>query len=109
MVAQFPQVPPVTAAELIKALWQFPQQWRLIPVNSKKAPYQKEWEKGKLDRSAIEADIKSGRARGFGLLTGPKSGGILAIDADGPAAHELLAKQGELPPTVAFTISLLLS
>ena len=89
--------------ELIKALASLPQEWVLTPVKENKRPYQDGWQNKKLDRKRIESELKSGKAKGYGLLTGLPSGGILAIDADGPAAHELLASYGELPPTVAFT------
>ncbi|MGL4621506.1 MAG: bifunctional DNA primase/polymerase, partial [Chroococcidiopsis sp.] len=88
---------------LIGALQQLPQQWQLTPVGSNKAPYRTAWQSEKLDRQAIAKEIKSGKAKGYGLLTGPVSGGLLAVDADGLAAHELLARYGELPPTVAFS------
>ncbi|MEZ2341508.1 AAA family ATPase [Microcoleus sp.] len=97
------QLNQIRKTELIKALSSLPPQWQLTPVGSNKAPYRKAWQSETLERSAIATEIKSGRAKGYGLLTGTKCGGILAIDADGEAAHELLARHGELPPTVAFT------
>jgi Bifunctional DNA primase/polymerase, N-terminal/AAA domain/Primase C terminal 1 (PriCT-1) len=93
----------IRKTELITALSSLPPQWQLTPVGSNKAPYRKAWQSETLERSAIATEIKSDRAKGYGLLTGTKCGGILAIDADGEAAHELLARHGELPPTVAFT------
>ncbi|MBD1882419.1 DUF3987 domain-containing protein [Microcoleus vaginatus] len=99
MVAQFSG----HTTELIKALALLPQEWVLTPVNGEKKSYLKDWQNKKLNRKTIESELKSGRAKGYGLLTGEKSGGILAIDADGPAAHELLARHGKLPQTVAFT------
>ena len=99
MVAEFSG----RSTELIKALASLPQIWQLTPVNGDKRPYKGDWQKKGLDRKTIESELKSGKAKGYGLLTGEKSGGVLAIDADGPAAHELLASYGELPPTVAFT------
>jgi Bifunctional DNA primase/polymerase, N-terminal/AAA domain/Primase C terminal 1 (PriCT-1) len=97
------QLNQIRKTELITALSSLPPQWQLTPVGSNKAPYRKAWQSETLERSAIATEIKSGRAKGYGLLTGTKCGGILAIDADGEAAHELLARHGELPPTVAFT------
>ena len=100
MVANFN---PDRTAELLKALAALPQDWALTPVLDNKRPYKEDWQKQGLDRVEIEKELKSGRAKGYGLLTGSLSGGLLAIDADGPAAHELLASFGELPATVAFT------
>ena len=97
------QLNQIRKTELITALGSLPPQWQLTPVGSNKAPYRKAWQSETLERSAIATEIKSGRAKGYGLLTGTKCGGILAVDADGEAAHELLARHGELPPTVAFT------
>ncbi len=99
MVAEFSG----RSTELIKALDSLPEVWQLTPVNGNKRPYQGDWQKKGIDRKALEKELKSNRAKGYGLLTGEKSGGILAIDADGPAAQQLLAKHGELPATVAFT------
>src|SRR4028119_396255 len=99
MVAEFSG----RSTELIKSLDSLPSIWQLTPVDGNKRPYQKDWQKKGIDRKTLERELKSGNAKGYGLLTGEKSGGILAIDADGPAAHELLAKHGEVPATVAFT------
>lgn len=106
MVAQVSQSFHLSAArkdELIQALQKFPGEWKLTPVGGNKAPYRRNWQNEKLERREIAAEIKSNRAKGYGLLTGQVSGGILAIDADGEDAHALLAKYGELPRTVAFT------
>ncbi|BBD57189.1 hypothetical protein NIES204_45250 (plasmid) [Planktothrix agardhii NIES-204] len=87
--------------DLIEALNKLPDNLALTPV-SNKAPKIKNWQKG-VDREIIIKEIQSGRANGFGLITGELSGYVLAIDCDGPTAHELAEKLGGLPYTVSFT------
>jgi hypothetical protein len=86
---------------LIDTLNKLPINWTLTPVFNK-APKIKNWQKG-VDREIIIKEIQSGRANGFGLITGLLSGCILAIDCDGPTAHELAERYGGLPKTVSFT------
>ena len=102
MVANFN---PDRTAEIIKALATIPQDWSLTPVWEKR-PTESEWEKQGLDRKIIERKLKSRKATGFGLLLGEKSGGLLAVDVDGPAAQEWLNQYGELPQTVRYTSGL---
>ncbi|MEB3887427.1 bifunctional DNA primase/polymerase, partial [Lyngbya sp. CCY1209] len=62
------------------------------------------WQQEKpCDRATIIEDIKTGKARGYGLRTGQISDGIVAVDCDGEAAHELAKSLGGLPATVSFT------
>jgi hypothetical protein len=93
--------------QLIKGLDSIPLEWALTPVNGKKQPYRKNWQtENPLSREQIIEEIKSGQAKGYGLRTGRTSGGIVAIDADGHAAHEkILELSGgvSMPETVAFT------
>lgn len=86
---------------LINALNSLPDNLALTPVFNK-APKIKNWQNG-IDREIIIKEIESGRANGIGLITGNLSGHILAIDCDGPTAHELAEKLGGLPKTVSFT------
>ena len=86
---------------LINALNSLPDNLTLTPVFNK-MPKIKNWQKG-VSRENIIKEIQSGRANGFGLITGILSGHILAIDCDGPTAHELAEKLGGLPKTVSFT------
>lgn len=86
---------------LIDALNKLPDNLALTPV-SNKAPKIKDWQKG-VDREIIIKEIQSGRANGIGLITGALSDCILAIDCDGPTAHELAERLGGLPKTVSFT------
>jgi len=93
-------------ANLIAELDIIPQEWQLIPVDGNKSPeLWKGWRNG-FDRDFIKKEIKSGRAKGFGLLTGTVSGGILAIDCDGEAAHKLAEKMGGIPHTVCWSSGL---
>jgi hypothetical protein len=93
--------------QLIKGLDSIPLEWALTPVNGKKQPYRKNWQtENPLSREQIIEEIKSGQAKGYGLRTGRISGGIVAIDADGHAAHDKINElSGGVPrlETVAFT------
>jgi Bifunctional DNA primase/polymerase, N-terminal/Protein of unknown function (DUF3987) len=88
---------------LLDALDKIPASWSLTPVTGNKKPYLKNWPSQPAKREQISADIRSGKAKGFALICGELSSGLLAVDADGEAAHELLKKLGGLPETVAFT------
>jgi Protein of unknown function (DUF3987)/Bifunctional DNA primase/polymerase, N-terminal len=92
-----------TSTELTTTLNALPQEWALTPVNQKKA-YFAGWQQTGLSRESIEQEITSGKADGFGILTGELSGGLIAIDCDGYEPHarfkEILG--GEIPETVTF-------
>jgi uncharacterized membrane protein YgcG len=92
---------------LIAQLKTLPSEWALTPVYGDKRPYRQDWQKERpLAKELLERDIRNGKARGYGLRTGTVSGGIVAVDADGLAAHEkILELSGGvvLPETVAFT------
>ncbi|NEP56812.1 MAG: DUF3987 domain-containing protein [Symploca sp. SIO2G7] len=110
--------------KLLAALSNFPEIWALTPVDGKKAPYRPDWQNEEpLTRLTLVEAVKNGEKitytkkdgktyttrrypKGFGLRTGVISGGIVAIDADGHAAHEkILELNGgkPLPDTVSFT------
>ncbi|MBD6619705.1 DUF3987 domain-containing protein [Komarekiella sp. 'clone 1'] len=90
--------------KLLTGLEVLPQEWALTPVNGNKQPYRENWQNEQpITREKLIAMIKSGLPQGYGLRTGKWSVGILAIDADGQAAHEKLNQLGGLPKTVAFT------
>jgi hypothetical protein len=64
----------------------FPEDWALIPVAGKDT-YVKEWPSKKRSRVDAEALYQTdSRYRGFGVVTGELSGGLLAVDIDGPKA-----------------------
>jgi uncharacterized membrane protein YgcG len=92
---------------LLAELDKLPSEWALTPVYGDKRPYRQNWQNERpLTKELMARDIKNGKAKGFGLRTGTVSGGIVAVDADGPAAHEkILELSGGvlLPETVAFT------
>lgn len=92
-----------SSTELITALKALPQSWAMTPVNQKKA-YSAGWQKHGLSKESIEHEITTGRADGFGILTGELSGGLIAIDCDGHQPHarfkEILG--GDIPETVSF-------
>lgn len=88
--------------DLQSSLLDLPAHWMLTAVNGKKAPYQEHWTLGRT-REDIKKEIEQGRAKGYGLLTGRNSGGVVAIDCDGYAAHDLAHQLGGLPETISFT------
>ena len=83
-------------------LSKIPYPWSLVPVVGKQ-PYEKNWVKKQCDRSAILAELETGKATGVGLKLG---NGLLAVDIDGESAAKLLLKlsgQNTLPVTTAWT------
>jgi uncharacterized protein (DUF927 family) len=90
---------------LVTTLSALPEAWILTPVNGKKAPYTNDWQKISVTREAIASDIRNGKAQGFGIITGERSGGIMAVDCDGHVPHALFKEilGGDIPQTVAFT------
>ena len=64
----------------------FPEAWRYTPVAGKK-PRLKGWDKDTLDKQqCIEAYISERAFNGIGVVTGEQSGGVIALDIDGPEA-----------------------
>jgi hypothetical protein len=115
MVANF-DVKTAIASRLVDGLNLIPSNWVLTPVLGDKRPYRVDWQNETLlTRKKLIAVIQQGDTitrngnptktypQGYGLRTGQVSGGILAIDADGPAAQDKLTQLGELPHTVSFT------
>jgi Bifunctional DNA primase/polymerase, N-terminal/Ankyrin repeats (3 copies) len=92
---------PSLARKCRSVLADLPTGWALTPVKRKR-PYRARWsEEPPIERESLAEEIELGHATGVGLRTGPVSGGILALDEDGPGALELLADEpGELPRTL---------
>jgi hypothetical protein len=117
MVAQFANTSNDFTPQLLLGLKLIPADWALTPVLGNKNPYRTDWHKETpISRQQLAGLIqggdtvisKDGKQRkcypqGYGLRTGKWSGGILAIDADGNAAHTLLNQLGGLPKTISFT------
>ena len=83
-------------------LSKIPDPWPLVSVVGKR-PYKKNWVNKECDRSAILAELETGKATGVGLKLG---NGLLAVDIDGESAAKLLFKlsgQNTLPLTTAWT------
>ena len=106
MVANFTGSSNISA--LIAAINNFPQEWALTPCVGKKNLWPN-WNNAKLDRARLIEAIRSQtnhegkpcKWTGVSLVSGPLSGGIMAIDYDGPLALQkyLDLSAGELPPT----------
>jgi len=92
---------------LMEGLRLIPQNWALTPLLGNKAPYRTGWQyESPLSQKQIIAEIESGQAQGYGIRTGTVSGGIVAMDFDGPSAMQkaLELSGGELLlDTVTFT------
>jgi hypothetical protein len=66
----------------------YPDWWCFVPVAGK-ATYLREWAEKPLPREKLLGEYKSKVAyRGLGVVTGEFSGGLIAIDIDGPDADE---------------------
>jgi hypothetical protein len=64
----------------------FPDWWTFVPVAGK-ATFVKEWSTKPLSRDLCEQAYKANSGyHGLGVVTGEFSGGLLALDIDGPAA-----------------------
>ncbi|MEG4273815.1 MULTISPECIES: DUF3987 domain-containing protein [unclassified Microcoleus] len=93
---------------LIEAISQMPAEWALTLCIGKQN-FWKDWNKAKLDRQQLIAAIRSqtnaeGKKctwTGVSLVTGSLSGGIMAVDFDGPLALEKYRELsgGSLYPT----------
>ncbi|MBD2616257.1 DUF3987 domain-containing protein [Nostoc punctiforme FACHB-252] len=116
MVAQFFTTSDFDKAQLLSGLKLIPLDWALTPVLGNKNPYRADWNYAvPMSRRQLIAVIENGDTasgknglftvypQGYGLRTGKWSNGILALDADGEAAHEKLNQLGGLPKTVSFT------
>ncbi|WP_414546404.1 DUF3987 domain-containing protein [Nostoc sp. CCY0012] len=117
MVAQFVNTSNDFIPQLLSGLKLIPPNWALTPVLGNKNPYRADWNQAvPMSRRQLIAIIEGGDTvtgkdskfykiypQGYGLRTGKWSGGILALDADGAAAQNLLNQMGELPKTVSFT------
>jgi len=92
---------------LITAINNFPQEWALTLCVGKRNLWPN-WNKAKLDRDRLLTAIRSqtnheGKKTawtGVSIVTGPLSGGIMAIDFDGPAAWKkyLELSDNQAPP-----------
>ncbi len=109
---------PKTLPNWESELSKFPINWALTPVKEKR-PLRPDWQHENplardilLDLLENGQTLKSSQGKpwhchwtGIGLRLGTISGGLLAIDADGPLAEAKLQElsQGHLPPTVSWT------
>jgi len=92
---------------LIDAINKFPQEWALIPCVGKKNLWP-QWNHKRLDRAQLIEAIRSQKNHegkkiawtGVSIVTGPLSGGIMAIDFDGSLAWKkyLELSGNEYPP-----------
>jgi hypothetical protein len=90
------------ANECRSVLGDLPAGWVLTPVKGK-SPYRPRWaEEPPVERELVGEEIACGHASGFAVRTGPVSGGIFAVDEDGPDSLALLpGAPGAMPPAVS--------
>lgn len=69
----------------------FPSWWRVTPTKGK-ATYVSGWPDNPLEREIAVRTYLEKSCDGFGVVTGELSGGLLAIDIDGPQADERYKK-----------------
>lgn len=68
----------------------FPKEWRTIPLKGK-APCTRGWQKSELNKKqCAELYHQTRGTTGLGVLTGELSGGLIALDIDGPEADARL-------------------
>ncbi len=65
--------------------------WRYTPVKGK-APFQDKWQKNVFEYDAVQQAMRRLDATGYGIVLGEVSGGVVAIDFDGPAAIDYFTK-----------------
>ncbi|MBW4460577.1 MAG: bifunctional DNA primase/polymerase [Nodosilinea sp. WJT8-NPBG4] len=101
---------------LISGLSIIPADWALTPVIDK-APMRSGWQtEAPIDRNRLTESLmygdelpssKGGKWKawwnGYGIRTGSVSGGLLAIDCDGPSAKRVLTALGPYTSTVSWT------
>lgn len=115
-VISFAPTSPELRGSLISGLNTIPSNWVLTPVIDK-APMRSGWQaEAPIDRHRLTHSImygddlpssKGGKWKawwnGYGIRTGSVSGGLLAVDCDGPSAKKLLTALGPYTPTVSWT------
>ena len=94
----------------IDQLRELPEDWAYIPCGKDKRPYPPfadDWTNKSVSRDVVEKEIKEGRCFAVGVLSGPKSNGLLFVDHDGKGAGDELALLGvslaDLPKSWACT------
>ncbi|HLO46945.1 MAG TPA: AAA family ATPase [Kamptonema sp.] len=104
---------PAVSAAFIAAISQMPESWALTPCVGKQNKWTG-WNKERLDRETLITAVRSqinneGKHTawtGVSLVTGPLSGGVMAIDFDGETAlgkYEQLSGGAPLPMTRSWT------
>lgn len=97
----------MTIPEIIAELELLPDEWGLVVVDGRKRAYQDDWPNKPLSKEQAAAEIRAGRAKAVGAISGPVSGGLLFVDHDGISATDRLEKLGlplsDLPRSIAFT------
>jgi len=79
-------VPKGTAREMLEGNI-YPNHWALIPVAGKDT-FHKGWADQKIARQdMVPTLVSDSRYRGIGVVTGSLSGGLIALDIDGPEAN----------------------
>lgn len=96
----------IQLSKIVNAVKALPSGLALTPVKEKR-PLRKGWQtEPPLSTEVLLGELETEKWDGIGLRTGDVSGGLLAIDVDGPSAQRIKdaieTTVGELPQTVAW-------
>lgn len=103
------------SSEVITSLDDLDIDWQLIPIDSRKRPVdprtgkpREAWAAAATDIAGIRALAASPHVHAVGVVLGPQSGGLLAVDFDGPDSDLMFRSvygrsAQELPRTVAWS------
>ena len=89
-----------------------PSDWALLPLNGNKKPFNPRTNnlmKGWSNHPGFSIDqIQELSPKAVGVMTGPVSGGLLAVDFDGPGSEEKFQKifnrpSSDLPPSLSWS------
>lgn len=96
----------------LKQLSNIPSDWALLPLDGNKIPTDPQSGLPLTDWSRHSGycidDIQELSPKAVGVMTGPVSGGLLAVDFDGPGSEEKFQEifgrpSSELPKTLAWS------
>ena len=83
-----------------------PDDWALTPIGNHKNPYIDAWKNHPFDKTQIQKELESGRAKAVGLIAGNHYNNpfhLVWIDIDGESVWPVVK---ELSGTVDFSVSL---
>ena len=92
--------------DITEELLRLPESWGFVAVDGSKRPYQKDWQNKPLSRLELFKELKGGKAKAIGVVSGSKSG-VMFMDHDGSSCETWLTENnlsvGNLPPSWMVT------